>query len=467
MCKEKARPGVGPRVKQRARPRDTWTPSRAGARPALIAAVVAIAVSVAHAPAPAMEPSPLDAKTGLLIARYVDNPVGNRRALQALERQGLERLPVGVVLVVADAYMRSGNNPAAIRAFLAVLDREAPRPLSTIAQLGIGWAVLAEGDLSTARAFLLDGLAAETTEGGQTGPSAVQRIVPGLPNLARLGVALLDAYDGSGIAAATVLDHLAVAPGTEAVLRPVARLGSAYARYWAGAYSGAAIAFDLAAFEYPQAPTADDARYAAAWSRWRGGERDRALEDLHAQARGERSSGGRASKDLVDLDPYDVLVGGLRADRHPLGTPAQRLAGALDLDGVRLARAALRRIERGDDEEGAEEEPVAVALRIAPESEQVGRPGRADRAGAPVPAAPFEMQTGVSTRDAAGSSAAGSVGAPRDGATHALSGAAPGAVHPSPDRAAGGGGLVWLAIGLVAIGVVGGALGRKRRPGGG
>lgn len=400
---------------------------------------------------------------GRLLAQYMDNPAGNRRAVRALGRDGIGHLDSGTVLLIADANLRSGNATTAAQLFSLVLARGEGQPVIGIAAAGLGSAALAQGDLVTARVQFQQLL---TAEGSAGAPGA--HVTLGLPGLGRLALGLLDAYEGRGLPAALSLDHLAGAPGTDPVLRPVARLGAAYARYWAGDFAGAATAFDFAAREYPDAPTADDARYAAAWSRWRGGERDRGLEDLHTEARQGNSNGrrARASREMIYLEPQEVIRAGLRGGRHPMGMPVQRFAWAFDLDGARLARAALRLLERDDGGERPVEEPGVVTIGFAPPSRVVDRAssstGAPDKAIAPVDEEAADADgggspflAGLETKRLSGEEASVSNGSA--GAAQPSSSAAP--TRAGDERSA----LLWLAFGLLAVGIVAGALHRHGR----
>ncbi|HZR82810.1 MAG TPA: tetratricopeptide repeat protein [Candidatus Binatia bacterium] len=405
--------------------------------------------------------APVDGKTAQLLGRYIDNPAANRRAVRALDRKGLEGLPDGALIAVGDAYMRSGDNLSAIGVFATLLDRNPGRPVSSIAEIAIGWALLAEGDVATARTFFAGALAVETAS--PTSADAQRPSVFRLADIALLAVSLTDAYQGAGAGAAEPLGQLAVAPGTDAVLRPLARLGAAYAHYWIGDYASAAAVFDYLALEYPDGPTADDARYGAAWSRWLAGDRERALDDLHDLARSDRPSAGRGAAALVDLRPADVLVAGLRDDRRPIASPAQRLAGVLDLDGVALARAAIRRIERGDDSRDATE-PAVAPVGAAPE-ERGATAARADGPGAGQKLSlAVPVMTGGSAAEPAGGALSEDARAQhvRNAPVEAGDGGGLiGALHVVGDGSKGSG-LVLTAAALAALAVVAHVLRRRR-----
>lgn len=304
-----------------------------------------------------------DGASDALFSRYVDNPAANLGAMKALGRGPVDVFPSGVALLLGDAFLRTGDNASAARIFSLVLARHEGQPIEGIASIGLGWATFAQGELAAARLLFESGLA-QTESVQESDPRS--RALVGVNQVSQLAIGLLDAYQGQGAAAELRLDQLAVSPATDFSLRPVARLGAAYARYWAGDYAGAAASFDVVALEFPDAPTADDGRYGAAWSRWRGGDRASALDDLETLAR-ERPRGGRAriSRELVDLDRREIVLRGLRGDRRPVGSPVQRVAGALDLDGVRLARAALHLIREDDADDDEADGDAAVGVQIA------------------------------------------------------------------------------------------------------
>jgi len=178
----------------------------------------------------------------------------------------------------------------------------------------------------------------------------------------------LIAATGGTTESIALLDQIAVAPESPPALRMVARLGSAYARYWGRDYAAASAAFEAAAVEDPTGPLADDARYGAAWALYRSGDVEGALAGLRALAgteEGENDSHvGRA---LMNLEPRAVFRGSLRRYRAArIGPPHEQLLSLLDLDGVALARAALGRIAGAREEAGPERELTSAMERATP-----------------------------------------------------------------------------------------------------
>jgi prolipoprotein diacylglyceryltransferase len=263
------------------------------------------------------------------LVAYARDPVRNRRGLRRLERGGTEGLPPVLLIAMADARLRSGQRRAAAGLFEQILAREPGEPWASWARLGLGWNALVAGDLDGARPHL----GAIAASGGRPG------------GFAMLLVALIDASDGRPVAIES-LRLLAADPARPPPLREAARLGSAYARYWAGDFAGAQAAFEMLARERPASRLADDALYGAAWSRVRTGDRDGGRTALAALA-GDRPVRGRSvSEAIVNLDPRALVRAGFeRYRRGPLRPPEDQVTELLDGDGRRIAREALRRLD--------------------------------------------------------------------------------------------------------------------------
>jgi hypothetical protein len=165
--------------------------------------------------------------------------------------------------------------------------------------------------------------------------------------VARLLVALIDA--GRGTDVAPVLDALAESPAESPAIRDVARLGTAYTRYWSGDFTGAATAFEAATDLLVSPNLVDDAYYGAAWSRVRAGDAQEGRHTLLELARAgdSREREHSISADLVNLHERALLRAGFRRYRRgPLQPPEQSIADFFDQDGPALARAALRLLGR-------------------------------------------------------------------------------------------------------------------------
>src|SRR5262249_46094476 len=152
------------------------------------------------------------------------------------------------------------------------------------------------------------------------------------------------------------LEGLALDASLGTVMQDVARLGVGYAYFWAGDYVRSENAF---AHVGAEGRFADDAEYGAAWSRFRAGDEARARTSLAqvaarprtplARAAPAPTTGGRPrpSHKLVELQPSAVLRAGLQGYRTlHVATDEMWLADMLDVDGHRLARAALKLVDR-------------------------------------------------------------------------------------------------------------------------
>jgi len=299
-----------------------------GAMKGATVAALVVAGGIAGLPAPAQGqvPNPLAGADAL--AAYARNPLRSRRALRLLEHRGTADLPPVVLIAMADARLRSGQRRQAARLFEEVLAREPGEPWVGWAKLGLGWNALLGGDPDGARPWLEEVGSAGTPTSG----------------LARLLVALIDASDGKAVGLKT-FDEVARDPQSSPVLRDVSRLGIAYARYWDGDYGGAAAAFERATTSSTP-ELVDDARYGAAWSRIRAGDRAAGEEALRALAAGARTRGSAISEALVNLDQRALLRAGFeRYRRGPVRAPEDQIAQLLDSDGARMAREALRHLD--------------------------------------------------------------------------------------------------------------------------
>ncbi|HUE31056.1 MAG TPA: prolipoprotein diacylglyceryl transferase family protein [Verrucomicrobiae bacterium] len=262
------------------------------------------------------------------LAAYARNPLHNRRGLRLLEHQGTADLPPVVLIAMADARLRSGQRKQAAHLFQELIDRQPGEPWASWAKLGLGWNALLGGDPDGARPWLQEVAGAGTPTSG----------------LANLMVALIDASDGKAVGV-RVFDEVARDPQSSPVLRDVARLGGAYARYWNGDFQAAATAFEQA--ESISTPNlVDDAKYGAAWSRIKAGDRAVGEPALRALAGSARTHGPAVSEALVNLDQRALLRSGFeRYRRGPVRAPEDQMSELLDGDGARMAREALHYLD--------------------------------------------------------------------------------------------------------------------------
>jgi len=257
---------------------------------------------------------------------YLRDPVRNRRAILAL-RSERQRLPPMFVLALGDAALRAGRQRQAVAYFSEVLERGADQPWAGWAELALGWIATLDDDLGTAHLHF----------------AAVVDTAPQHAAAATLALGLVAGAEGNP-RARELFDGVARDARFDGDTQQAARLGAAYARYWAGDYVGATAAFERAASGDPAGRFADDARYGAAWSLWQVGEYDAArarLEELAGEAVLPEAKSG-ASPGLVDLQARSLVrAGARRARRAPVRPPDQQILALLDGDGAQLARAAL------------------------------------------------------------------------------------------------------------------------------
>lgn len=262
-----------------------------------------------------------------LLARYVADPDAVCRELVAAGRESRATWPTPALLLLADAHVRGGQVGAARRVFAQVLAQTSDPEAAGWAHLGLGWSAMLRGDFSEARpqyALVAAGMWA--------------------PDVAAVMLGLVDAAEGRALRAVSTLERIADAPETAYQLRGFARLAAAYARYWAGDFPGAAVAFDDAASAQPFGPLVDDARYGLAWSLLRSGDRSSAIDALRAVAT-DGAAGinpPRVPMSLLNLELRSMLRASMtRYRRVPVGQPRELLVALLDGDGSALARAAL------------------------------------------------------------------------------------------------------------------------------
>jgi tetratricopeptide (TPR) repeat protein len=275
--------------------------------------------------------APEDASTTRLLDAYAAHPRRRARPLRKLARRGLAALPAPVLLAIADLQIRRGRVRSATSVLDAALAQNPGDPWRCWAELGLGWIRLEEGRTQQARGHLTSAADAPGKRG----------------NFAALMLGLLDAAEGRSTAARQRLEEIAV-DGSFVELQDAARLGVGYAHYWSHEYREAGIAWEEALPSLSGSILADDARYAAAIARHHAGDLATSsilLRDLaadHPDPRGNRSA------DLVELDAQAMLKAtftNYRRSTGPVRPPEARAVELINVDGVSLARAALRRID--------------------------------------------------------------------------------------------------------------------------
>jgi hypothetical protein len=279
----------------------------------------------------------------VLLHSVMDDPQIERQVL-AVDPSQWTRLPEPGVLIVADVLVRRGRLAAARQLYEHLLARSAEGSTwQQGARVGLGWIALVQNDPEGVRRYL-----------GADGEHESQTPI------ARVLLALLDAGDARP-GAAEQLERLSVAADVPPLLREVARIGIGYAYLWAEEHGAARRAFE----RVTDGRLADDAAYAAAWSRHLDGDDDgarAALQEL--AARPGDGARRRARRGSVRLEPRAVLNTGFARskDLHVVSNEGW-LGNAIDMDGVRLARAALRILEIADvDATVAAVEPIHATV---------------------------------------------------------------------------------------------------------
>lgn len=272
---------------------------------------------------------------------YAKDPYKNLPALLSVGRAGTEGLPPGLRVTLGDAHLRAGHLRKAAQLFDGVLDANPGEPWSSLAALGRGWVAVRRGKLVEAREFF----AAATEAPGGTGL------------MADFLVGFVDAENTDGTAAAERFDRIAQHPDASENLRLAAMMAGGYAKFWTGDDAGAETAFREVAERTDGRPVAEDARYAEALARWRGGDREGAEEALRTLAASAPKQGPRVSGRLQNLTPRELVRASARRYRRlPLGMPSELLLSMLSGDAPSQARIALHRLVAGGD-------PPPVALR--------------------------------------------------------------------------------------------------------
>jgi hypothetical protein len=262
------------------------------------------------------------------LAAAMDDPQIAQQLL-AVDPSRWETLPAPARLILADLLTRRGKLESARRLYGGlVTEGSEDSPWRQGARAGLGWIALVQNDRDGIRSYL-----ASDADGAPR--SALVRVL----------LALLDAGDARAGAAAE-LERLSTAADVPPLLRDVARIAIGYAHLWAGDRAAARRAFA----RITDGRFADDARYATAWSRHLDGDDDGAREALRAvAAEPSRGPRRRAKRSLIALQPRAVIGSGIVSSRDlHAATDEGWLGRAMDLDGVRLAHAALRLLASAD-----------------------------------------------------------------------------------------------------------------------
>jgi tetratricopeptide (TPR) repeat protein len=287
---------------------------------------------------------------------YLRDPVANRNAVLAL-RVDRNTLPPIAIVALGDAALRAGRRRLAAQYFEEVLARDGEQPWAGWAEMELGWSAVLDGDFGAAQARF----------------GSVAATAPQFELAARLALGVAAGADGRFQLARGYFDQVSGAGQADHQTWLAARLGAAYAIYWAGDYGGAAAAFDRVAAVDTHGRFADDAAYGAARAVWKAGDVEAArlrLEALVGSPVDEASH--RAPAGMLDLDPRWLVRMAMRHHRRaPVRPPDQRAIDVLDGDGLRLARAALAALAVGDEPAG---EPLPTISPPAVEDRGIERP---------------------------------------------------------------------------------------------
>jgi hypothetical protein len=293
-------------------------------------------------------------------------PARHRAALVQIARAQAPTLAVDRVLALGDALLRTGEPGIAGRLFRNVLARDVGPVPHAWARYGLGWILLAEGRFGAA-------------------VKQYRAIVAGGSNWSTASIVLAMLGAGSDARMEDTVARAVAAENGWPAQRLVGTLGMAYARYWSGDPAAAVAIFERAAAMDTTSLLVDDARYGAAWSRYRAGDREGALRALRQLAPDRPVPlGRRINRGLVKLDRRAVFRESLRRYRGPPPqTPDQRLITLIDLDGLVLANEAVRWIEaeagrppeRGDEITEARRPPATPATIPVASSPGAAAPG--------------------------------------------------------------------------------------------
>jgi len=259
-----------------------------------------------------------------------------------------------VLLVLADANLRSGRTGAADRLFQEVAAAGAGEPWQSWAAVGRMWTAMQRGEVARARAMV-------SASGAE----------PSDPLLS-LVLGVLEAGQGERAEGIQILSSVLARPNVPRAIRLAAEMGLGLAFYWSGDSNEALARFDGLARRPEAGSITDEARYAAARVQLELGqlaEARGALERLAAQpVVGARDR--PVPRSLLDLDPRAVRRGSVRLYRDaPLRAPIEMALELFDWDGHLLARqllASLASAPRTD----ARRKPTAMRTEQASEAHQ-------------------------------------------------------------------------------------------------
>jgi len=358
-------------------------PQRRPGRCSTVVALVVLAALALGAPARAEQaggaPAPFEPAEGVPIEwtiamnEYVSDPQAGAARLIAIDRNASGDLPPMVQVVIADAYLRTGNRRAAQRLFEQVLASKAGYPFEDFGNLGMGAVRMMAGDTEGAETYF--GRLASAEHGSS-------RV------LGDLGLGSALSADGRFDEAREAFAKVSSSTNTDEQVRLAGRFGSATARYGSGDVEGALAEFEAIAASDPDGAIGQDARYAAARARLALGELDEgtaALRTITGDCDDERR-GRRASRALRDLDPRAI---GRTWVRNYQRTPWFRLqdkeGGMYSIDGCALARSTLRAAERGDASLSGVQR-VSTGAAEPPAARTEARPEKRRPASEPAPA---------------------------------------------------------------------------------
>lgn len=335
------------------------------------------------------------------------------------------------LLLLADSLVRAGRVPDARILLRHVVAQFPGTAWANWGELGLGFLALARGRMADAR------------------PHYEAAVAGGFEDTARVVLALLDAQDGNTAEAAAVLDAIARDASRRSTVREAAGLGAAYARFWAGDWAGAALAFAAVADAHPTGPLADDALYGLAQAFRQLGDptsAEQVLERASAMpAQGFDDEHVRPA--LRNLGFREILrATRTRYEGTPFGQADQMLVALLDVNGRALAVGSLALLAEQAGQ-GAPGTSLGDAARNAAAFLARRRAGSgASGAAATAPSAP---------RRSGSDRSAAHVGRPAPDAPETPAGAPPARGHEAPTAAAGWRALGWLALlaGLAALGL--------------
>jgi hypothetical protein len=268
------------------------------------------------------------------VAAYLRDPVGGSSALlAATQGQPSEALGPMITMLVCDARMRRGHLDLAW-SLASDLRRHAPEPGTVaLADVILALVLIMRGNLGEAIVHLDAATAANPGLHGDVDPAigmlaAIRREPDGMARFTRsIGQS-----------------------GADPAWHEMAPLLDAYARYWNREAADAGAAFTAFAVAHPNSRFTDDALYAAARAKLRAGLVDEARAELEDLA-GDGPRPRRVSRRLLALDGHAIVADGVERDRtRSVRSLSRRMTDLLDGDGVELARAALARLRRRDDD---------------------------------------------------------------------------------------------------------------------